>query len=234
MKQYLEETVLLDYSNENIQQLIKDKNWKNLDEYECLKSIYNYVKDEIAFGYNIDDNIPASLVLKDGHGQCNTKATLFMALLRACDIPCRIHGFMIDKKLQKGAMTGIVYIMAPKHIFHSYVEVYFEDKWYELEGLILDKDYLNKLQDKFKDCDGNFCGYGVAVNDFKHPTIEFNCNNTYIQKEGIVMDFGIYDSMDDLIKEHHQEMSKLKAFLYQNVGRNLMNKNIKRIRNGEN
>ena len=31
-----------------------------------------------------------------------------MALLRACDIPCRVHGFTIDKKLQKGAMTGLV------------------------------------------------------------------------------------------------------------------------------
>ena len=61
------------------------------------------------FGYNIDDNISASKVLADGYGQCNTKGTLFMALLRACNIPCRVHGFTIDKKLQKGAMTGIVY-----------------------------------------------------------------------------------------------------------------------------
>ena len=43
-----------------------------------------------------------------------------MALLRACDIPCRIHGFTINKKLQKGATTGIVYHSAPKNIFHSW------------------------------------------------------------------------------------------------------------------
>ena len=68
---------------------------------------------EIAFGYNTDDMISASEVLKDGYGQCNTKGTLFMALLRAVGIRCRIHGFTIDKKLQKGAMTGIVYKLAP-------------------------------------------------------------------------------------------------------------------------
>ena len=49
-----------------------------------------------------------------------------MALLRACGILCRVHGFTIDKKLQKGAMTGFVYRNVPQNVFHSWVEVYFE------------------------------------------------------------------------------------------------------------
>ena len=114
------------------------RKWMEFSEFERLKSIYNFVRDEILFGYNTDDSIPASKVLTDKYGQCNTKGTLFMALLRACGIPCRVHGFTIDKKLQKGAMTGIVYKNAPNHIFHSWVEVYSEGKWYELEGFILD------------------------------------------------------------------------------------------------
>ena len=71
-----------------------------------------------------------------------------MAILRACNIPCRVHGFTIDKKLQKGAMTGVVYKNAPQNVFHSWVEVYFEDRWYELEAFILDKKYLQKVQKK--------------------------------------------------------------------------------------
>lgn len=129
---YLKITEMLDYENPAIQRLISEKNWKSLPEFERIKSIYNFTRDEILFGYNIDDNIPASKVLRDGCGQCNTKGTLFMALLRACNIPCRIHGFTIDKELQKGAMTGFVYRNAPKNIFHSWVEVFFEEKWYEL------------------------------------------------------------------------------------------------------
>lgn len=232
MDQYLKETKMLDFSSPSIQKLIDEKGWNNLNEFDRLKDIYNYVRDEILFGYNVDDNIPASKVLKDGYGQCNTKGTLFMALLRACDIPCRIHGFTIDKKLQKGAMTGLVYKKAPKEVFHSWVEVYFEGEWYELEAFILDSGYLKKLQTKFSDCDGSFCGYGVAVADFKHPTIDFNRNNTYIQSEGIVKDFGVYDSPDELLREHHQTMSKFKAFSYRHLGRHLMNRNVKRIRNG--
>lgn len=117
MNKYLKETKMLDYSNPNIQQLIENRKWLELKEFDRLKSIYNFVRDEILFGYNIDDNIPASKVLKDGFGQCNTKGTLLMALLRACNIPCRVHGFTIDKKLQKGAMTGIVYKMLRKMCF---------------------------------------------------------------------------------------------------------------------
>ncbi|MDO9490865.1 transglutaminase family protein [Acetobacterium sp.] len=228
---YLDETKLLDYSHQRIQDLIKIRKWENLEDDQQIKAIYNYVRDEIMFGYNVDDNIPASKVLSDGYGQCNTKGTLFMALLRAVGIPCRVHGFTIDKKLQKGAMTGIVYKNAPKNVFHSWVEVLYENNWCELEGFILDKKYLEKLQKINSECTGPFCGYGVAVKDFQHPIIDWNKNNTYIQSEGITQDFGVYDNPDDLLKEHRQEMSEIKKFIYKNLGRHLMNNNVRKIRN---
>ena len=227
---YLKETCMLDYSNPEIQELIQKMKWKELDEFERIKGIYNFVRDDILFGYNEDDAICASKVLFDGYGQCNTKGTLFMALLRACQIPCRIHGFTIDKRLQKGAMTGLVYWSAPPNIFHSWVEIYFENQWYELEGFILDRTYFKKLQNQFPNCKGAFCGYGVAVKDFRNPTIDFNRNSTYIQSEGITQDFGVYDCPDDLLKEHHQQMSRLKGFAYRYIGRHFMNRNVKRVR----
>lgn len=230
LDRYLSKTKLLNFQCESIQKLIRDRQWDNLDDFNKIKNIYSFVKDEILFGYNISDNITAERVLKDGYGQCNTKGTLFMALLRAVNIPCRIHGFTIDKQLQKGAMTGIVYKTAPKNIFHSWVEVFYDNKWYELEGFILDKGYLDKLQNKFNHCKGSFCGYGVAVKDFKNPIIEWNANNTYIQSEGITQNFGIYDSPDELYKEHTQTMSKFKNLLYIILGRHLMNNNVKKIR----
>lgn len=231
MNKYIQETDMLDYSDIHIQRLIQDKDWLELSDFDRIKAIYNYVRDEILFGYNIDDSIPASKVLADGYGQCNTKGTLFMALLRACSIPCRVHGFTIDKKLQKGAMTGLVYRSAPKNVFHSWVEIFFEDIWYELEAFILDNLYFSKLQQAHIDCVGAFCGYGVAVKDFQHPVIDFDRNNTYIQSEGINQDFGIYDCPDDFLKEHRQQMSVIKAFAYRNLGRHLMNRNVKKIRN---
>lgn len=233
MDKYLKETKLLDYNNENIQNLIKNRNWESLDNYHKIEKIYNFVRDEIDFGYNVRDDIPASKILLEGFGQCNTKGILFMALLRAVSIPCRIHGFTINKSLQKGAMTGIVYKLAPKDVIHSWIEVLYEDKWYELEGFILDKKYLNKLQKKFRNCKNDFCGYGVATKNFKNPSINWNKNNTYIQKEGINKDFGIYSDPDSFFKNHHQNISYLKEFMYKNIGRHIMNKNVRKIRDSK-
>ena len=233
MEQFLKETPMLNFTAHNIQQLITKRQWNRVDEYQRVKQIYNFVRDEILFGYNEDDSIPASKVLDDGYGQCNTKGTLFMALLRGVHIPCRIHGFTIDKKLQKGAMTGLIYKLAPQDIFHSWIEVYLDGIWYELEAFILDKKYLSQLQRINSQCTGAFCGYGVAVKNFHNPVIDFEKNNTYIQSEGINQDFGNYDCPDDLLKEHHQEMSVLKSFLYRNLGRHFMNKNIRKIRNAK-
>ena len=142
MERYLRETKILDFCHPDIVELIQNRNWKSLSEHERIGSIYHFVQNDIAFGYNEFDEIPASAVIKDGYGQCNTKGTLFMALLRCVGIPCRFHGFTIDKKLQKGAITGLPYLLAPKNIIHSWVEVYYQEKWLNLEGFILDKKYL--------------------------------------------------------------------------------------------
>ena len=229
-ERYLQETPMLDYGCASIRKLIRERGWKDLPEYERVKAIYNFVRDEILFGYNTGDEIPASRVLSDGYGQCNTKGTLFMALLRACGIPCRVHGFTIDKKLQKGAMTGFVYRQAPQNVFHSWVEALLEGQWYELEGIILDQAYLKKLQAAHPKCKGPFFGYGVAVADFRHPVIDFNRNNTYIQSEGITQDFGVYDCPDDLLREHSQEMGRIKYAVFRVYGMRVMNRNVKRVR----
>ena len=230
MEKYLKSTKLLNYETREIQELVDMRGWRELTEFECIREIYNYVRDEILFGYNIDDKIPATKVLSDGYGQCNTKGILFMALLRACGIPCRIHGFTIDKKLQKGAMTGFVYRNAPDNVFHSWVEVYLEGRWYELEAFIIDKQYLDNLRALNSRCTGAFCGYGVAVKDFRAPIIDFNRNDTYIQSEGINRDLGIYASPDELLEEHHQQLTPCKKYAYRYFGRHLMNKNVRKIR----
>jgi len=230
MDKYLESTKLLDYESEKIQELIELRKWKQLDNFHKIQEAYNYIRDEIKFGYNVDDSISATRVLSDGYGQCNTKGTLFMAILRALGVPCRIHGFTIGKELQKGAMTGIVYKLAPQNVVHSWVEVYYDGTWYNLEAFIIDKQYLLKLQAKFSDCLGSFCGYGVAVKEFRNLVIDWNKNDTYIQKEGINKDYGIYNNPDTFFSEHSQELNLLKRFLYRKLLRHLMNINVKKIR----
>ncbi len=231
MNDHLNHTGLLDYDNEDIQHLILEKKWDKLPPYECIRSIYTFVRDEILFGYNTDDAIPASRVLRDGYGQCNTKGILFMALLRACGIPCRMHGFTINKALQKGAVTGLIYALAPNDIVHSWVEVCLEGVWYELEAFIIDKAYLDSLKRYTGICEGAFCGYGVAVSDMSRVQTDFDRKNTYIQSEGINNDLGVFDDPDMFFAAHSQPLSPLKKFIFSHLARHLMNRNVKRIRN---
>jgi len=232
MNNYLKETKILDYSHHSIQKLVNESEWNQLDMISRIKAIYNFVRDEIKFGYNLSDNISASGVLKDGYGQCNTKATLLMALLRATEIPNRIHGFTIDKALQKGAITGIWYKLSPKNILHSWVEILVDEQWYFLEGVILDKIYLAKLQEKNSDCKTTFCGYGAYTDNFKNPPIDWNLNNTFIQDKGINQDFGLFDTPDEFYEQHQQKLNVFERFVFKNIVRHKMNKNVAKIRNG--
>ena len=225
-QEYLNETKMLDYSSANIREIVGACGWASMPEVERVKAIYGFVKDAIAFGYNSRDELKASRVLRDGFGQCNTKATLLMALLRASGVPCRIHGYTIDKRLQKGAMTGFV--------FHSVVEAYVGGRWYALEGVILDAKYLAAVQRKFRpEPDGSFIGYGVATKQFLRPPVEFYECDTFIQSEGIVRDFGTFDDPDALYKRHGQKMNFVKSLAYRLVGRRLMNRNVKALRDGK-
>ncbi len=142
-KRYLPQTRLLDFGSPGIHDLVAARGWGALEPFDQIGKAYTFVRDEIAFGYNRDDEIAASEVLKDGYGQCNTKGTLLMALLRALGIACRLHGFTIHKELQRGVVPELVYGLAPDDILHSWVEVWHDGRWINLEGFILDQPFLD-------------------------------------------------------------------------------------------
>lgn len=186
----LRQTPLLEH-HPRIRALVAHRGWLALTERERIASIYRFVRDEIAFGYNLADDLPASRVLADGIGQCNTKGSLFMALLRACGIPCWLHGF------------------------------------------ILDSAYLRALQQRFTTHQGAFCGYAAATPDLHHPPVDWQGGNTYIQKDGINHDFGVFEDPDAFYARHGSNLTGVKRWLFQAVVRRWMNHNVARIRAGE-
>ena len=225
-------TPLLDFEQPSVSQLVAARGWRNLSEFERIGAIYDFVRNEVAFGYNASDDLPASAVLADGYGQCNTKTTLMMALLRASGLACRLHGFTIDKALQKGAVTGLAFWLAPRNILHSWVEVSFNGEWINLEGFILDQPYLAAVQALFAGQKA-FCGYGIATPDLAAPAVQWRGSHTYIQKDGINQDFGRFDSPDDFYASHGANLSGLKRWLYRRFIRHWMNRRVAQIRQGQ-
>ncbi len=227
---YLKSTALLDFDAPFIQQLITTRGWESGTAYERIGAAYTFVKDEIRFGYNATDALPASSVLRDGYGQCNTKSTLLMALLRALAIECRLHGFTIHKSLQRSVVPELVYAISPDDILHTWVEAKHEGGWRNLEGFILDAPVVRSLQQAFPGR-SSLCAYGAGTDCLQSPDTEWRGGDTYIQKTGINRDFGVFDAPDDFYAKHVQ-LTGARGLLYRHVVRHWMNARVARMRRG--
>lgn len=229
-KKYLEMTKMLNFDVESIQSLIKNRKWIELDEYNKIAAIYDFVRNEILFGYNSSDLLSAEEVLKDGYGQCNTKATLLMALLRSVGTPCRLHGSEVSKHFQRGATSWLISVLAPERIVHTWVEVLYLGNWIALEGVITDESYMSAIKDKHKNVRGAFAKYAVAVSNLERLNLNWHGEDTFVQNYAVVVDYGVYDNPDSFFEQHRQTWSKLKNFAYVNYGRKVMNRNVDKIR----
>ncbi|UGT69392.1 transglutaminase family protein [Nocardia gipuzkoensis] len=230
MDPHLRPTTFLDYNHPRLQQLIGERGWTDLPTPDRIAAVYTFVRDEIPFGYNASDDIPASAVLADGYGQCNTKTTLLMALLRALDVPTRFHGATIHKSLQRGILTGALYHIAPRDIIHSWAEVQHERRWVGLEGVILDRPYLDGIRAKFPDRRDRFLGYGVGTTNLTQPPIDWNGTDTAIQSTGVNNDYGTYHDPDTFYRQHGTNIRGLRAWLFNHHIRHIMNRNAAAVR----
>lgn len=227
---WLRTTPIANYDAPELRALVAARGWQKLGPFDRIGAAYHFVKDEIRFGYNRSDDASASQVLRDGYGQCNTKGNLLVALLRALHVPARFHGFTIGKALQRGAIPEWMYPLAPSTILHSWVEVLHEGRWIPLEGFILDQAYLGALQQKFAGVEGPFCGYGAATPNLQSPPVAWQGTPTYIQRDGIVDDFGVFDDPDELYARHGTNLRGVRRLLYAYALRHAMNATVERIR----
>ena len=226
----LKKTRMLNYDADSIKNLISERKWNDLDEFQKIGAVYDFVRNEILFGYNRSDLLTAEEVLADGYGQCNTKATLLMALLRAVGIPCRLHGSEVDKHFQEGVTSGLISALAPATIVHTWAEIFYKGDWIALEGVITDERYIKGIKNKYKNVKGPFARYAVSVKELSSLSLEWQGGDIFVQNESVVKDFGVYDDPDTFFMDHPQTWSKIKNIAYVHYGRKKMNRTVKEIR----
>ncbi|HML50526.1 MAG TPA: transglutaminase family protein [Propionicimonas sp.] len=227
---HLTATRMLDLDHQVLTELVESRGWKSLPARERIGAVYDYVRDEILFGYNQADDLPASTVAAQGYGQCNTKSTLLMALLRAVDIPCRFHAATVEKRLQRGVMDPVVYALAPRSIVHSWVEVLFEDRWVALEGVILDQGYLDGVRARFPSTSGAFLGYALGTTCLASPNVCWRGQDTAVQSTGVNQDLGIYPDPDAFFAEHSTNATGVRGWLFAAWARPSMNRRVRALR----
>lgn len=152
-----------------------------------LEQLFLFVRDEIGFAFPDDgDFVKASDTIRLGYGQCNTKATLLLALCKATNIPARIHFSLITKDIQKGFFNGFAYWLMPKEISHSWIEVEVDGSWRRIDTFINDLPLFNAAKAEINRR-GWTVGYSVALQDGE-ASAELDLDNQAYQQMAAVTD----------------------------------------------
>ena len=186
--EYLKHDNVIDYGNEAITELADTLFKKVNNEFDFIKTAYEFVRDNISHSADITEDIvtcTASEVLKAGHGICFAKSHLLAALLRCKSVPT---GFCYQKLILDDET-------APVLIYHGLNGVYLKDykKWIRL------------------DARGNKTGVNAQFSIEKEQ-LAFKVRS----EKGEVDDFIIYPDPDKKILERLRQ-SKTRTELWSNL-----------------
>ena len=129
--EYLAATEFIDWNNEAISRHAREVTAGAQRFRQKAVRLYYDVRDGIQYDpYRIEPSreaFKASAILRKGYGYCVAKAILLAALLRACEIPCRLHfadvrNHLATERLKKMMQTDTFY-------YHGYNDVWLDGYW---------------------------------------------------------------------------------------------------------
>jgi len=211
MEKYLKSTDKIDLDSEIVIKTTKEAIGSSRTPKEAAMRIFYFVRDEIKFALTSQLE-KASTVIKRRTGYCVSKTTAMVAMLRAANIPAKYHFASIKKEVMKGLMGGIGYRFMPEIIpGHSWVEVYLDGKWIEVE-FTFDKELHQAMKKK-------------RINIYEKEDVELKIDwdgehDLLPLPEFLVEDLGVYESPEAVIKR----VALWPLYQY------LQNRNLKKIR----
>ena len=167
--------------------------------------IHNYVRDSVKFGFSTsyyEQKASEVLVSKKGIG--HTKATLFIALLHACNIPARQHFVNLNSAIIRDFLS-----VQSNFVDHSFVEVCLQGHWYHVDSYVVDRDFADGAKLQLK-AEGRIVGYGIHL----HGTSDWDgTSDAFCQlvNDGsfpdlITRDYGLFLDVDAFYQSGNGEM----------------------------
>lgn len=103
------------------------------------------------------DDVTAGGVLRNGYGDCHTKGTLFVALLRCVGLPARLRFVTLSSEFLYG-------IIAPPDnvVIHAIGEVHLDGRWVQTDTYVADTELENSAEKLLLD-QGRKLGYGIHL-----------------------------------------------------------------------
>ncbi len=212
IQHFLTETPLLNIHDASLFALNEKHRWDIEPPERRIRHIYEFVRDSIAYGFPKKCFFPASEILAGGAGISVSKSILLMALLRHVHIPCRFHGFLIQKEFLRGIPDDNTYKKIQPLLAHAWVEVLFEERWIILEGVTLPKSFIKKQLPKIPFRTGDFNGLGLGVHELDNTSVDWNGKHTYIQRNAILRDYSVFNAPDDFSRLFGKELKKIKTY----------------------
>ncbi len=152
------DTKLINCGNARIQKLARQITGQLAEPQARAVAIHNWVRDQIKFGIpNAFYQMTATDVLDAGIGYCNTKCTLFAALLRAINIPTRLR--MRDLPAQ--VLTGL-FDPGTGYVDHGITEVWLSNAWHALDSYVVDSALERGARRKLS-AEVRKLGYGICL-----------------------------------------------------------------------
>ena len=196
---------------------------------EAAIHIHRWVRDEIAFGIpGKFYDMTASEVLDVKIGFCNTKTTLFSALLSACGIATRLR--MVDLSAQ--VLQGLFDPGTP-FVDHAITEVFIAGQWHCVDSYVVDLALADQARVRLA-ASGAELGYGIhrsGSSDWNGRTDSLiqAFDGRYINRQ-----HGYFDDIADFYARtpHARNRRTFATGLFVRLGAKSINRTIDRVRRG--
>ena len=116
------------------------------------------------------------------------------------------------------------------------MEAFTGDRWAVLEGVIIDQKYLDSARRLFPQAK-KFEGWGISCPDLSTVNTDWDGeSDTFIQKDSIVKNLGVFDTPDDYYTKHGDNlagMNSIKRFAYRHIISKVLTRRAEKFRQGE-
>ena len=202
-------------------------------DMQLLEALFCFVRDRIVFRFPQTfagwDRVRASEVVQCGFGYCNTKATLMVALCRACGLRARVHYGLIRAEIMRGIFPSFAFPFMGDSGPHSWTEVEIEGKWRPIDSYINDEELYRAARAKLEET-GRTLGYSLACVDGK-CSCEFNFGEKgFVHMGAVIEDHGVWDDASHYFAtDSYVTFKRSEQLLYPLIA-TLSNRNIDKLR----
>jgi hypothetical protein len=222
--------MLSDFEHPTVQAKAKELTLEKSNLIDKVESIFLYVRDGIRFGFPPKwDQVKASETLQYGMGYCNTKATLFLALCKAVDIPAQIHAGQIEIKIMRGIFPPFAFPFLPEAGGHSWMEIEVGGEWKSIDSYINDKPFYDGAFKRLQES-SQITAYSISLAKGV-SSCEFNFGDKgFVHMGAVVDDHGTWNDYSDYMSsDRYFRMNRMQLMSYPMIAK-VSNRNIERIR----